>query len=147
MTTSDWIVLGVGIYAGATATVALVWNILRERHNVIVKVRYAMGVGAFSGSEMVVVEIINNGNRPINIQELGFWTSDGNKLINHRRQQDLGWLKDGDGTSSYIPRQEIEEMVQQAKEHGVRITSAYVRDSTSRYYKGKISKRADWFNK
>ena len=60
---------------------------------------------------------------------------------------DLGWLKDGDGTSHYIPKQEVDEMVKGAKEHGLKVTGAYVRDSTSRYYKGKISKRADWFNK
>ena len=63
-----------------------------------------------------------------------------------RNQQNLGWLKDGDGTSYYIPMQEIKEMIQQAKEHGVRIIAAYVRDSTNTYYKGKIRKSTDWFN-
>ena len=147
MITSDWIVLGVGIYAGAAATTALVWNILRERHNIIVRVRYAYGTGYFSGGEMVAIEVINNGRRPINIQEVGFVLSDGRKMINPRSQHNLGWLKDGDGTSHYIPKQEIEEMVKGAKEHSLSIIAAYVRDSTSRYYKGKISKNADWFNK
>jgi len=146
MTPSDWITLGVGIYAGITATIAIVWNILRERHNVTIKVRYAYGVGYLSGSQMLAIDIINNGLRPINIQEIGFLLPDKTKLINPTAQMNLGWLKDGDGTTFYIQKQEIEEMVKGVKEHGERIIAAYVRDSTSRYYKGKISKHANWFN-
>ncbi len=147
VTTSDWITLGVGIFASAVAIAALVWNIIRERHNITVRVRYAYGSGSLGGGEMVAIEIINNGHRPIHIQEIGFWLSDGSKLINPGGQHDLVWLKDGDGTSWYIPKQEVVEMVKGAKEHGLRVVAAYVRDSTSRYCKGKISKNSGWFNK
>ena len=146
METSDWITLGVGSYAAVVATSALVWNIIRERRNVTIKVRYAYGIGYLKDSEMVAIEVINNGRHPINIQEVGFWLSDGRKLINPSSQHNLGWLKDGDGTSCYIPKQEIDDMVKGAKNDGLRIVAAYIRDSTSRYYRGKISKRADWFN-
>jgi hypothetical protein len=147
VTISDWIVLGVGIYAGVTATATLVWNILRERHNIVVRVKYAYGVGFIGGEEMIAIEVVNNGRRPINIQEVGFIASDGRKLINPKRQHNLGWLKDRDGVSVYIPRQEIQDMVKEAREHNISVKAAYVRDSTSRYYKGKISKQANWFNK
>ena len=147
MEPSNLIAIIAGGYGAIVATIALVWNILRERHNVTVRVRYAHGVGVFSGGEMVAIEVINNGHHPINIQEIGFWLSDGRKLINPSAKHNLGWLKDGDGTSCYIPKQEVVEMVKGAKEHGLRVVAAYVRDSTSRYYKGKISKNADWFNK
>jgi len=147
MTTSDFVALGVGGYAAIVATVAIVWNILRERHNITVRVRYAYGMGIFNVEEMVAIEVINNGQRPINIQEVGFYLSDGRRLINPRGQHNLGWLKDGDGISHYIPKQEILEMVKDVKENGLKVVAAYIRDSTSRYYKGKISKNADWFNK
>ena len=94
----------------------------------------------------MAIEVINNGRHPINIQEIGFLLADKTKLVNLKTQQKLGWLKDGDGTTYYIPKQEIEEMVKGVKEHGERIVAASIRDSTSRYYKGKISKHADWFS-
>ena len=146
MTTSDLIALGVGSYAAIVATAMLVWNIRRERRNVSVRVRYAYGVGFHNGREMVAIEIVNNGRRPINIQEIGFFLSNGIKLINPSAQHSLGWLKDGDGTSYYVPRQEIDEIREQAKEQGARIVAAYVRDATSTYYKGKVCKGAAWFN-
>lgn len=147
MGTSNWIALGVGGYAAVVATSALVWNILRERHNVTVKIRYARSFGLpTTDRNMVAIEVINNGRHPINIQEIGFLLADKTKLVNLKTQQKLGWLKDGDGTTYYIPKQEIEEMVKGVKEHGERIVAAYIRDSTSRYYKGKISKHADWFS-
>lgn len=146
MTTNDWITLGVGSYAAIVATGALVWNVLRERRKVTVRVRYAFGVGTFIKSEMIAIEIINNGRHPINIQEIGFLLSNGMKLINPSAQHNLGWLKDGDGTSYYVPRQEIEKMREQAKEQDARIVATYVRDSTSTYYEGKIRKGAAWFN-
>ena len=146
MTPTGWITLGVGIYASIVATAALVWNILKERHNVIVRVRYAREIGGLSDSQMLAIDIINNGHKPINIQEIGFLLADKTRLANLRAQHNLGWLKDGDGTSFYIPKQEIEGTVKATKEHGDRIIAAYIRDSTSRYYKGKISKNADWFN-
>ena len=146
MAPSDWMALVAGIYASIVATIALVWNIVRERRNVTVRVNYAFGVGFYSGSESVAIEIINNGRHPINIEEIGFLLSNGIKLINPSAQHNLGWLRDGDGTSYYIPRQDIEEMVKEARKRGERITHAYVRDSTSRYHEGKISKSAAWFH-
>ena len=146
MTASDWIALGVGSYAAVVASAALIWNILRERHNVIVKVMYAFGMGILGGEEMVAVEIINNGRRPINIKEIGFFLSNGMRLINPYAQQNLGWLKDGDGTSYFVPRQEIDKVREQAKEQNAIIVAAYVRDSTNTYYKGKIRKDAKWLS-
>ncbi len=146
MTTSNWIALGVGSYAAVVATAVLIWNILRERRNVIVRVKYAYGVGYLSGGESVAIEIINKGHRPINIEEVGFLLSNGYKLINPMAQHNLGWLKDGDGISYYVPRQEIEEMSKEAKKQGERVVAAYVRDSTNTYYKGKIHKGAAWFS-
>jgi len=148
MTTSNLIALVVGGYAAIVATAALVWNILRERHNVIVRVSPAFGVGRFEGSEMVAIEIINKGHRPINIEEVGFFLSNGDKLINPMAEHNLGWLKDGDGMSYYVPKQEIEEMGKDVKKQGFRVVAAYVRDSTSTTYKGKIRKGAvwTWFN-
>lgn len=146
MTTSNIIAFVVGGYAAIVATAALVWNIFRERRNVTVRVRYAFGVGSLNGREMLAIEIINNGRRPINIQEVGFLCTKGIKLINPSAQHNLGWVKDGDGTTYYVPRQEVEDAIEQAKEQGVRIKAAYVRDSTSTYYKGKIRKSSAWFS-
>ena len=146
MTYTDWVALGVGGYAALVATAALVWNIVREKRNVTVRVRYAFGVGYLEGEEKVAIEIVNNGRHPINIQEIGFRLSGGTKLFNPTTPGSLGWLKDGDGTSHYIPRQEIEDMSRKAKERGKRIVAAYVRDSTGKHYRGKVSKRAAWFN-
>ena len=114
MGTSNWIALGVGGYAAVVATSALVWNILRERHNVTVKIRYARSFGLpTTDRNMVAIEVINNGRHPINIQEIGFLLADKTKLVNLKTQQKLGWLKDGDGTTYYIPKQEIEEMAKE----------------------------------
>ncbi|MFH1169760.1 MAG: hypothetical protein V1691_03590 [Chloroflexota bacterium] len=146
MTGSDWTALAVGSYGSVVATVALVWNILGARRNVTVRVRYARGFGFLSGSEAAAIEVINKGHRPIHIEEVGFFLSNGLKLIPHNLQNDLGWLKDGDGKSYYVPRQELDEMRQQAQKKGVTIVAAYVRDSTSTYYKGKIRKGAEWFD-
>ena len=146
MTTSDWIALSAGIYASIVATCALVWNIIKEKHNVTVRVKYACGTGMLVGREMVSIEIINNGRHPINIQEVGFVCSDRKRLIDPEDQNNLGWLKDGDGISFFIAKPKIDEMVRVAKEHKLKIIGAYVRDSTSRYYDGKIDNRADWFH-
>ncbi|MGD1119319.1 MAG: hypothetical protein ABR886_07515 [Dehalococcoidales bacterium] len=145
MTTSDLVVLGVGIYAGATATATLIWNILRERRNVIVRIRHAFEIGLGTKTELLAVEIINNGRRPINIQENGFYLPNKAKLINPNAQHNLGWLRDGDGTTYYIPKQEIDEMVKHAKENGNKIAAVYIRDSTNRHYSCRISKRDSWF--
>ena len=146
MEPSDLIALGVGSYAAIVATTALVWNILRERRDVTVSIKYAYGVGFLEGNQMVSIEGINNGHRPINIQEVGFMLANKTKLVNPTAQHNYGWLKDGDGTSLYIPKQDVDDINKAAKEEKARIVTAYVRDSTSRYYKCKISRRADWFN-
>jgi hypothetical protein len=146
MTTSDWIVLAVGIYAGITATATLLWSIFRERHNIDIRVRHAISVGLMENQEMLAIDVINNGRKPINIREFGFCLPNKVNLVNLKAQHNFGWLKDGDGTSYLVPKHDIEEMVKEAKKKGQRITAAYVRDSTSRYYKGKVSKRDKWFD-
>jgi len=147
MTTSDWIALGAGIYGSIVATCALIWNIIREKRKIVVRIRYAFSPGLFSGSEMLAIEVINKGRYPINIQEIGFFLSDGNKLMSPLWQHGLGWLRDGDGTSYYIPKQDIDDIVRQAKELKQKITTAYVRDSMSEYHRGKINKSAAWFSR
>lgn len=95
---------------------------------------------------MVAIEVINNGLRPINIKEVGFMFSDKTKMINPREPGNLGWLKDGDGTSCYFPKSIIDEVAEEAKKRNVKVVFAYVRDSTNTYYRSKIRKHAMWFN-
>jgi hypothetical protein len=144
MNTTNWIALIVGSYGAIIATITIIWNILRERRNVTVRIGYAIGTGLLVGQEMLAIEIVNSGRRPIHIQEVGFLRNDGFKLINPRQNHDL-WLKDGDGTNCYVPKHEIDEMVTGAKAENKQIIGAYIRDSTNIYYKGKIRRHAMWF--
>ena len=141
MTTSDWITLGIGSYAATVATAVLIWNILRERRKVTVRVRYAYGFGFLNGKESIAIEVINKGLRKINIQEFGFLCSNGTRLIDLSAKHNLE-VESGDSKSYYIAMQEIKDMVREAKEKsGLRITGAYVRDATGIYYKAGINRK------
>jgi hypothetical protein len=134
----DWVAL-----AGAVVgTTALVWNIARERQKVLVQVRYAQTTGIPS-QELVAIEVINKGRCPINIQEVGFLRSDRKALISTEWHHNLGWVRDGDGATCYIPKQDMDAVVEGTKRQGMRIVAAYVRDSTNRRYRGKI--KPDFF--
>ncbi|MDD5312715.1 MAG: hypothetical protein PHO26_06755 [Dehalococcoidia bacterium] len=143
MTTSDWITPLIGIYAAIVSTIALGWNILRERRNVVIKVSRAIGVGSLQGQEVAGIEIINNGRRPINIQEVGFLLSNKKKFID-MYNQDIGLVNEGDGKTYYIDRTIIDDMRQEAKKINVKIVAAYVRDSTNNYYKCKMRAKDKW---
>lgn len=91
--------------------------------------------------QMLTIEVINNGLRPINIQEVGFFLSDKTKIYIPSNYCTLGWLKEGDGISNFVPKSEIEKIVEEAKKDNIKIVAAYVRDSTNKYYKGKIQKK------
>jgi len=87
MTTSDWIALGAGIYGSIVATCALMWNIIRERRNVIVRIKYAK---ALCGStEALAIETINKGRYPINVKEIGLMLSDEKQWVSPEWQNQL----------------------------------------------------------
>ncbi len=155
MGVSDWITLGIGSYAAIVATTALIWNILRERRKVKVKVNYALGVrsldgremiltgfDSLNGREMILIKVINKGLRDINIQEYGFFCSDKKTHLIDPTTIHSGRVKSGDSMSYYIPIQTVKDMVRDAKEKkGLSIIGAYVRDTTSIYYKARINKK------
>jgi hypothetical protein len=78
MGTSDWIALGVGSYAALVATTALIWNIIRAKPKVNLKVRHGVkdrkktNNGTLTYRETLEVTVVNNGKRPIEINQLGF---------------------------------------------------------------------------
>lgn len=140
METGSWIALGVGGYAAIVATAALIWNILRERRKVKIKVMYAMGVGSLEGSEMISIEVINKGPHDIKIEEYGFLCSDNKTRLIDPRVSHSAQVKSRDSISYYIPLQEVKDMVVEAQKSGLKITSAYARDSIGNYYNGKNRK-------
>lgn len=142
MDISNWIALGVGGYAAIVATAALIWNILRERRKIKVKIKYALGFGVLSGQEMVAIEVVNNGVRDINIQEHGFLCSDKKTRLINPFDEHSGRVISGDSKSYYIPIGEVRNMVREAKlKGGLKIIGAYVRDGTGTYYKAGIQKK------
>ncbi len=142
MQASDWVALGVGVCAAIVATVALVWNVRRERRKVVVRVGYANGM---RDSGWLAIEVTNYGTR-VNIQEIGFVLSNGDTVSSPSEQPSFGWLERDDSRVFIVRKQTVHDMNKEAREHGQRIVAAYVRDSTSRYYPGKVGKHFDWFN-
>ena len=140
METGSWIALGVGGYAAIVATAALIWNILRERRKVKIKVMYAMGVGSLEGSEMISIEVINKGPHDIRVEEYGFMLADKKTRLVNLSTSHSGYVKSRDSVSFYIPLQEVKDMVAEAQKKGLQVTYGYARDSTGNCYKGKNKK-------
>lgn len=128
----------VGGYAAVIATIALLWNIFRERRKVIVKFSFGFGVGAFSGSKLAIIDVINYGHYDINVQEVGFYRSDKMKIIDPQANHILRWVKGhGDNQAYYFVQQFVNEMIEDTREKGLKITHVYFRNA-DRIYKGKI---------
>ena len=147
MTNTDWITLGIGSYAAIVASIALIWNIRRERHTVIVRPRFGLTTGGYLGDntvEFFVIEVINKGVRPIKLEEAGFIMSDNHKLAISPHILQLDWLRNGDGKSFRLGDNDAKDAKELAKKRSARITHIYVRDSTNTYYKGKVSKGMKW---
>jgi hypothetical protein len=145
MSTGEIIGVVFGGIGAITGIIVFVRNVFSEKRKVIVKIGYAFGVGNLSGSEMINVQATNKKHNKINIQEVGFYRSDRKNVIDPYTNHPLGWIDGGDSRSFYFNKQTIQDMVEMAKEHGVKIIGAYVRDSTDVYYKRKIKKGSAWF--
>ncbi len=133
MTTSDWIVLGVGVYASLVATTALIWNIVREKRKLVVR------IGAlWEDMEMFDVTITNKSQRGININNVGFILSGGVRynLVIH----ELKIPKQITGEDSCTIYVKIAQVKGVLKALNQRIRLFCVEDGTGKLYKTRIPK-------
>jgi len=143
----------IGGYAAIVATGALVWNILRERRKIRLKVD---AIGKFKSNtdtgepiteERVDIIIINDSNKPITIKRVGInygsWNDEYDELDNNLCQKRLKLKQDllpGDSQIWRIPMNDIKG-VNRAK------PAQYVYVEDGRYHRHRMKIPRDIFEK
>ncbi len=142
---------GVAIYAAFVATVALAWRIfewMRERPKIKVKIGYAQDFVLAGDPSFVIVAALNTGNHPITICAAGIHISG---LRGDFKEMDI--FESEEFKSKNFPRRlnegerleksyECKELKKTLKEMGIQthLEFAWFRDATDRIYRAKFSK-------
>ncbi len=138
MTTSDWIVLGVGSYAAIVASAALIWNIVRELRRIVIQVEYMSWLD--NGKTMFVVYIINKTRRVVNIKNVGFIFSDGLRFNLDTSSLKIPELIPGEDSCTFYLK--IDDVKVPAKAFNKTFKFLCVEDGTGRLHKKRIPKWA-----
>lgn len=153
---SDWIALLLGIYGAILSTVLAVRETRRDHRKV--KVTCSLGILTgfrFEPIEAIMITVVNVGHRPVEITSAGFNLTDKRIMVvmddiapNH--QQPLPkMIADGESVTVHKYKDSIsgglEEHWRRAGNSDLKITGAYVRDSTGRTYRAKAPRLLkDW---
>lgn len=159
MDTSDWIALGVGSYAALVATSALIWNIVRDKSKVALKVgRRAEDIhrnkGSYKYKEILEVTVINNGKKPIVITKLGFKPHQGGSWMFPGFKEPKTPLQYGDSYTFQLDIDEFKEHLTPKhreefetvfrKDFQRMFKYVWLEDANENVYKAKIPKLIKW---
>ena len=132
MDTANWINLGIGIFASVIAVIALIWNIIRDKP----KIKLRVELSGFPGMTDIDIEtiVMNIGKSRIHIYEVGFILS-----IDQYKGYGSGYfglpkvLNPGEQWSF---NKSVNELIVNTPE--ARVDYVLVRDGTDRQYKRKV---------
>ena len=129
----------VAIYAGLVATGALIWNIIRDKPRVIVKV--GPELRGSEDSYNFPVHVINKTQRPVNIRAIGLVLSDGPNYNFDPASHNLPILLPGDDRyTTWLEIKQLKEIrgkLSGFSKRGI-IKFIFVEDATGKAYKGRI---------
>ena len=119
-----------------TGTIALMWNIFRERVKFEVIIEYPI-VDTISKREREhIIRIMNKGIKPVQIEEVGFFLSSGEKTTLTSIEFSSTYTI-GNGESK-IHRVYIDKLKEHLAISGKEVVSVYARDSQNHISRGEI---------
>jgi hypothetical protein len=134
---------GIAVYAAVVATVAVIWNIIKARRRVIIKMKHAYKIyeGVKEVEYQIAVDVINKGEQDIKLVNLGFELPD--KRILLPNQEFLGLPRrvgTGDSTTFLLESEHIKNIKEKEKECGANIKFVYVTDSIDNRFRAEVPK-------
>lgn len=140
----DWLAFGVAAYGASVATGVAVYQFVRDRPGV--KVKLAAVASAEDGSRSIeqwAVRVVNHRQRPITIDSAGVLVNEGQVL----QAPFVDFHGDAVGhpfPATLTDGQDVRVFIRVIDTGGADVTGAWARDSLGRSYKTSRSLRAQW---